>query len=306
VENGGHLKVSESVALSMNPFWINWEYNHGSRVTLNHYQGDPWTSAHGDVVYTATNASVAHITLFDDMRQSQINVTDSYHAWFEMFPAAGTYELELPKRQQWQSWNPPAMWGTSTFTVTNSYIYDRDISLSSGVRVTVNNATDGLSIGWAMFKFGPGFVECEVRDFGNPDIDAGVMVADQTWDLSCVNSSLRVRNTLVRRFWPAVFGNVRLKVFNSNIVDPSVYGPSTMEIYNSTVDHLRVLSGGVPQGGLAYLENVRVRYDIQVNGAGQIVYGYNVTSRNTSSPFNIFQENGGQYITRTTPGAPWR
>ena len=81
--------------------------------------------------------------------------------------------------------------------------------------------------------------------------------------------------------------------------DPRNYGaPSTFEIYGSSIEFV-----GDYNGGLMYLENSTVQIGIEGNGAGSIVYGYDVTMQPGSQ---LMPENGGKYIELKTPGPPWR
>jgi hypothetical protein len=56
--------------------------------------------------------------------------------------------------------------------------------------------------------------------------------------------------------------------------------------------------------GQTYLENSKITEDIQINGDGSTVYGYNVTSRD-GSPLRVHSESGGRFVQLQTPGAPW-
>jgi uncharacterized protein YjdB len=301
VRRGGVLRIENSFAFSSNAFWVNWEYEDGATVSLDHYRGDPWTTIHGSVDYTAVNGSTVKLTLLNDVRGSSVTVADAHHVWLELFPAPGTYELSLPKRQQWGDWQLPALWPATAVHIANSYIYARDISLANDVHATITNTPSGFSLGWSVSKASAGFVDCELHDLGNPNDDGGVFYENMTWDLPCNNSSLSVRNSVLQRAWPVAWGNVHLRVFTSNLVDPRNFGgPATLEIYTSSLDHIAAY-----QGGLVYLENSRIRSDIQVTDPGSAVYAFQVTPRDAVS-FQIYQENGGKYIELSTRGPPWK
>ncbi len=97
------------------------------------------------------------------------------------------------------------------------------------------------------------------------------------------------------------WGNVRLRVYDSNLVDPRVtIEPATMEIYNSTIDHMAAYNGG-----RVYLENTRIRYDIEVKDANSVIYVYNVSPRDTDREIEIIEVDGGRYIELESPGPPW-
>ncbi len=304
VKGGGTLRVENSYAFSSNPFWVSWDYQDHAVVALDHFQGDPWTTSHGKVTYSAVNASSVRMTLLGHLRNASIMITDAHQTWLELFPPAGTHQLSLPGRATWQDWRPPGLWPGSSIDVQNSYIVNTDLSLNNDVNVTISDTPAGFQLGWQVHKDTPGYVECELRNLGNPDDDAGVFYTDATWSLPCNNSSLTIRNSRLLRTWPNVYGFVHLKVHGSNLVDVRNFGggggaAATYEVYNSTMDLLSATNGG-----LMYVENSRIRYDIQVNGAGSIIYSYGLTSR-ASGPFSVYEESGGRYVVRTSPGVPW-
>ncbi len=296
VQNGGILRIVNSHVGSCNIFWINWEYENGSTIYFNHFQGNAWTSMRGSVNYTSINGSTAELTIFQDVINSTIYISDSSNLWLEVFPPPGTVQMSFPALNIWTDWQLSGIWPNTNVMTTNSYLYGRGISLSNGVHATIKDTPIGFGVGWTMTKFDPGFADCELNNIGDPNNDSGVFYANNTWSVPGTNSSLTVINSKLLRIWPALLGNIHLKIYSSNLVDPSVFGPATFEVYNSTIDLIRALG----TGARVYFENCMLRYDIQVNGTNSIVYSYGLTQRDDKM-FNIFQENSGKYIVLQNP-----
>jgi hypothetical protein len=182
-----------------------------------------------------------------------------------------------------------------------------DVSLNTGVHVTVRDGTDGLGVGWDIHKDTPGYVTCEIRGLGTPGADPlsdpGTLYPDKTWDLPCNDSSLRMVNTRLMNAWPNANANVHLKVYDSELVDPRNQGfgtdRPTFEIYNSTIT-----LAAATNGGWIYLENVTVVQDLEANGAGSTIWGYNVQRPGGGLP-TMSLVTGGRYVQLTGPGVPW-
>ncbi len=250
--------------------------------------------------YSAVNYSTVKITFPRELHDSTIRVSDAHHVWFELFPPAGTHEITFPEKRQWTDWTID-MWPNTTVEVERSYLYERDASISDDTHISVVDTPSGFSLGWAIGDSVSGKVNCELRDVGNPDDDDGVSYEHKIWDLPCNNSSLTVKNSLLQRAWPVTWGQVSLVIKNSNLVDPRVFGgPATMEIYDSTIDHIAAY-----QEGRIYIENSRIRYDIQVNDSNSAIYGFQVSQRDQSREIEISEAHGGVYIELDEPGPPW-
>jgi hypothetical protein len=302
IEKGGKLVIENSYAFSSNPFWVGWTFEDGSTVSFDHFVGTPWCSIWGSVNYTATNFSTVELTLFGDVHNTRVEVSNAHHVEFEFFPPPGTYEFSLPKKEQWVDWKIDNIWPNTTIDMTHSYFYARSISLDSNVHVTITNTVDGISVGWAIHKDTPGFVDCEIKGLGEPGNDQGVLYQNTTWDLPCINSSLTIKNSVLQTAWPCSYGYVHLKVYDSNLFDPRNWGPpSTYEIYRSSIHFVAAYNGG-----LIYLENSKVQSGIEINGAGSIVYGYGVSATNPGSNYSIMQESGGKYVELQSAGPPWK
>lgn len=292
IQSGAELRIEDSFAFGANHYWLAWAYEDGSTVYLDHFVGNAWTTIHGSVNYTAINYSTVKLTLFDDTDDTDVYISNAHHVWLEMYPPAGDYEMTLPEKRRWADWNVTGIWPGTEVRVFDSYIYDRDISLSDDTHITVSDTPSGFGLGWAIHKDTPGFVDCELSSLGDPNVDTGVFYQDMVWDLPCINSSLTIRDSLLQRAWPIVWGNVHLRITDSNLVDPRNYGgPATIEISDSSIDHVASYAGGV-----IYLENVRIRYDIEVKGADSVVYGYQVAQRYDDWNMEIIQVEGGAYI----------
>lgn len=301
IKDGGRLIVENSYAFQTNQFWLNWEYEDGSTILLDGFVGQPWTSIHGSVDYTAVNYSTVKLTFLNDVHDTVVEVSDAHHLWFELFPSAGDYEITFPEKRQWVDWQLSNLWPDTVVNVSHSWLYERDISISNDTHITVLDTPSGFSLGWAIGKNTPGFVDCELRGLGDPDKDDGVFYQDTVWDLPCNNSSLTVRNSLLQRAWPVIWGQVRLKIFDSNLVDPRNYGgPATIEIYDSTIDHVAAY-----RGGRVYIENSRIRYDIEVKDPDSTIYGYGISRRDGNGNIEIVEVDGGVYIQLESPGPPW-
>jgi hypothetical protein len=260
----------------------------------------------GRVDYRAVNASTANMTIFG-VHDGTITISDAHDVWFELFPAAGTYDFSLPRAHSWQSLHLPQLWSSVAPDITNSWIQRIDVSLNTGVHVTLRDGVDGLGVGWDIHKDTPGYVTCEIRGLGTPGADplkdTGTLYQDKTWDLPCNGSSLRLINTRLLNAWPNASASVHLKVYDSELVDPRNQGfgtdRPTYEIYNSTIT-----LAAVTNGGWMYLENVSVVQDLQVNGAASTIWGYNVQRSGGGSP-QVSQESGGRFIQLSQPGIPW-
>ena len=302
IKNGGNLIVESSFAFGTNPFWVNWEYEDGSTILFDHFVGDPWTSISGSIDYTAINTSSVRITFLVGIHDTTVRISDAHHVWFELYPPAGEHDITLPTKYEWVDWEISDLWPNTSVEVENSYLYERDIALFNDTHVTVRDTPDGFGLGWGITRDSAGFVDCEIRGLGDPEKDEGVFYEYKVWDLPCNNSSLTVISSALLRAWPVTWGNVRLRVYDSNLVDPRNYGGSTasMEIYNSTIDHMAAYDGG-----RVYLENTRIRYDIEVKDANSVIYGFDVSPREPDREIEIFEVDGGSYIELDSPGPPW-
>jgi hypothetical protein len=300
IESGGTFRAYNSTALQANLLLYNFNYRNGSTVELNHFHSDAWTALEGAVSYTAVNASTVHLTPLLGTNNSRITIRDAMSLSLELYTPPGTYEFTLPKKLIWTDWVINNLWPGTTLSATNSYMTKLSaVALAPGAHVTISN-TDHFILSWAIYKNTAGMVQCELRNLGDPTTTAVTFYADKQWDLPCVNSSLRLKNTNFLNAGLYSYGNVNLKVYDSRLADPQIYsGPGVQEIYNSTVINSFALNGGK-----VYLENVKVEREVQVDGATSEMYGFNVTSL-TATPFKIFQTNGGKYTTLTSAGAPW-
>jgi hypothetical protein len=171
--------------------------------------------------------------------------------------------------------------------------------------VTVQNTPSGFGVGWSINKDSPGYVDCELRNVGQPGTgnENGKYYDAMTWDLPCDNASLTVKNARLEKVWPYIWGFVHLKVYNSNLADIGIYaatgnmyGPiATVEIYDSTIDE--IFDNG---GGRFYVEDSEVSNIIAVRDVGSVVYGYGVTG-----PYQLLKTGGGSYVPLDRPGPPW-
>jgi len=308
IEKGGTLIIKDSYSFSGNPYIVNWEYHDGSTVTFDHFIGNPWTSINGSVNYSAINYSTVRISLFGDTHDPHVHISQAHEVWFEIFPPEGTFTFTLPAKRQWTDWTISDLWLNTTVEVHDSYIYQRDISLYPNTHVTVQNTPSGFGFGWVIRKYSPGYVDCELRNVGEPGVGSeqhggGKYYADMTWDLPCDNSSLTVKNARLDETWGRIWGFVHLKLSHSNgadlgiIGDPgNTYGPiSTLEIYDSTIKE--IYDNG---GGRVYVENSKISNYIDVRDPNSVVYGYGVTG-----PYQVLKTNDGAYVPLDKPGPPW-
>ena len=302
IKEGGTLQAIHSYSFSSNGYWVNWEFESGSTIRLNRFVGDPWTSICGAVDYEAINGSTVSVTFQNSTDGSVVRVAGAHHLWFEIFPPLNrTVDIAFAAKRAWSDWTIATMWPNTVVEVTDSYVYQRDISLGPGNHVTVRDTTDGFSLGWIVYRNEPGFIDCEIAGLGDPDSDTGILYDHRTWRLPCIDSSLTLINSRLERAWPTTWGNVHLVVRNSNLADPRVWdGPATYEIYDSTIDHAAAY-----RGGRMYLENCTVRYDIEVKGAGALVYGYGLSDGLGGLSFAVIEVDGGRYQTSTAAGVPW-
>lgn len=298
--NGGELNISDSYVFWHNKYWVNWDFEDGSTVYFDHFVGNPWTSIHGSVNYTSLNYSTVKLTFLRETHDSIVEISDAHHLWFELFPPAGEHVITFPEKRQWADWELD-LWPNTVVSVRNSYLFERDISISNDTHISVLDTPSGFSLGWAISKDTPGLVDCELGGLGNPNDDAGVYYENMVWDLPCNNSSLIVKNSVLQRAWPVTWGQVNLKISNSNLVDPRVFGgPARMEIYDSTIDHIAAY-----QEGRVYIENSQIRYDIEIKDSNSVIYGYRISKRNEDREIEIIEVDGGSYFELAEPGPPW-
>lgn len=301
VQRGGSLALQNSYAFPSNQFWVNWNYDDGATVSLDHFQGHIWTAiTGGSVRYTAVNASTVWMSIWGGTRNSNVTVSDASSLYFELLLPAGTFSLTLPHKLAWQNWTLPSIWPGATIAATNSFIKDRDVTLNDGTHATVNDTPDGFSLGWGVSGSSGAYIDCELRDLGKPEDASGVLYASKTWNLPCTNSSLTVSNSRLMRAWPFTSGNVHLKVYTSYLNDTRNYGGgATYEVYDSSILLLSATSGG-----RMYIENSTLQQDVEVNGAGSTIYGYGLRTASGSTP-TVYQESGGKYVVLALPGPPW-
>ncbi len=308
IMKGGTLIIKDSYSFMGNPYFANWQYDDGSTVKFDHFIGDPWTSIGGSVDYSAINYSTVRVTFFSDTHDTHVRVSQAHEVWFEIFPPEGTYTFKLPAVRQWTDWTISDLWPNTTVGVHDSYIYQRDITLMPNTHVTVLDTPSGFGFGWIIRKFSPGYVDCELRNVGEPGVGSeqhggGKYYADMTWDIPCDNSSLTVKNSRLDETWGRIWGFVRLRLYNSNGADLGIidnagisYDPiSTLEIYDSTIKE--IYDDG---GGRIYVEDSRISNYIDVRDPDSVVYGYGVTG-----PYKLLASNGGAYVPLDKPGPPW-
>jgi len=299
--DGGKLFITDSYAFLTNQYWDNWDFEDGSTIRFDGFVGDPWCSIDGSVDYSAVNYSTVRLTLSHNLHDASIAISDSHYLHFELYPPAGEHELTFPRKLQWTDWDLSDIWPNTSIVASHSYLRARDISINNNTHVTIIDTPSGFGVGWAISNYSDDFVNCEFRDFGDPDDDEGIFYEDMIWDLPCNNSSLTVKNSLVQRFWPVTWGKVHLKVYDSNLIDPrNLGGPATFEIYDSTIDQIAAY-----QGGRVYLENCKLRYDIEVKDEGSVIYSYGLSGRDEEIDNEIIEVDGGVYIELESPGPPW-
>jgi hypothetical protein len=297
IEKGGVLIIKDSYSFRGGHDVASWDYEDGSTVKLDHFVGDAWTTIRGSVNYSAINYSTVDLTLLDVTHDAKVQVSNAHSVWFEIMPPAGTYTFTLPVKRQWADWTISNLWPKTTVEVHDSYIYERDIDLIPNSHVTVQDTPSGFGSGWSIYKDGPPYVTCELRNVGQPGTgnEEPKYYADVTWNLPCINSSLTLKNSGFERMWPHTWGFVHLKVYNSNLADTGSASNSTEEVYNSSIENISCYAGGH-----VYVENAQVPDFIDVTDAGSVVYGYGVTGT-----YQLLQSNGGAYVTLDKPGPPW-
>lgn len=300
IKDGGSLEITSSYAFSTNEYWFHWEFEDGSTVVMDNFVGDPWTSVNGAVNFTSKNYSTVKLTVQKETAGSSINIQNAHHVWLTLYLPDGKHEMHFPRLQTWQDWNLSGIWPDTEFTIQDSYIFEQDIALTNNTHVTAVDAVDGLNVGWTVSKTSGGFITCVLEDLGEPNNDEGVMYENKTWSLPCNDSSLTLINSKLKGAFPVMWGNVNLRVYNSNLVDPThVGGGGTFEIYDSVIDNLTAKGGG-----RIYVENSVIRYDVEIE-ADSSVYFYSEDVSAPKYPFAVIEIDTGQFIFLDTPGAPW-
>jgi hypothetical protein len=296
VKGGGTLTIKDSYAFGANQYWVKWIYEDGSTIKFDHFVAGIWTSLDGSVDYSAINFSTVRLGLSQDTHDSMVRISNAHHIEFELVPSEGIHTITLPATRQWADLNISDLWPNTTVDVRDSYIYGSDISLSNNTHVTIEDTPAAFGVGWAIHKDSPGYVDCELKNLGKPGDPNGVFVEEMTWDLPCNNSSLTLKNSLLQSAWVVTWGHIRLKIFDSLLIDPIDNGPATMEIYNSTIEIVAAY-----KGGRVYVENSPITKAIQVQDPQSTIYGFGVTG----TP-ELLESDGGTYIELDEPGAPWK
>jgi hypothetical protein len=296
VRDGGELYIKDSYSFWGNQYWVNWEFEDGSKIRFDHFIGDPWTSLDNSVDYQAINFSTTKLTIGNHTQDSSIIVRDAHHLYLELFPPPGTHTLTLPEKHTWDDWLIEDLWPNTIIDARESYIFERDVSLSNGTHITIEDTPSGFSIGWAIHKNEPGFVDCELRGLGEPGDESGVFYELEIWELPCNNSSLTVKNSLLQRSWPVTWGWIHLKIFDSFLVDVRNYGePATIEIYDSSLDIIAAY-----RGGRVYVENTPLREAVEVKDPDSEIYFYQVPGN-----YKVLESDGGKWIMMDQAGPPW-
>jgi len=303
IKQGGILDIKDSYSFWGSQYWVNWDYENGSTIILDNFVGDPWTSMSGSVNYTSKNFSTVYLTFLSNVFNSNVNITDAHNLYLEIYPPENsTFDITFPEKRKWVDWTLNNIWNNTNVNITTSYLLDRDLGISNGTKATVRDTPSGFGLGWAIYYYGGpyDFITCEISELGDPDNNKGKFYTDRTWEIPSNNSSLHIINSTLLKAWPVTWGQVHLIVKNSNLADPRIFsGSGTYEIYNSTIDHFAAYSGTK-----AYLENCRIRNDIEIKDYNTIVYGFNVTKIDNND-FSIMELNGGRYQVLNSPGIPW-
>jgi hypothetical protein len=299
VNNGALLKVISSYSFSTNQYWVNWHYEDGATVYFDDFVGDPWTWMTGSVNYTAINYSTVKLTLDSSIHDAVIRIHNAHHVWLEILPKPGDYNISFPEERNWIYWDLPELWTNTDISITDSYFFNADITLSNDTHVNLVDS-GATGIGWIITNYiDPDYVDCELIDLGDRISRGPKYYENKTWGLPCINSSFTLTRSILDGAWPLIGGKVVLKVYNSYLIDPRSY-EGRMEIYDSVIDHVASYNKGE-----VYLENTQIAYDIEVYDIGSFIYGYNVTDLWPDRPFIINEINGGEYIKLNSPGPPW-
>lgn len=299
VKRGGILSITSSYAFPTNQYWVEWDYEDGSTVLFDNFVGKPNTALFGSVDYTAVNFSTVYLILFYNIYDSNVIVSDAHSLYFEIHPSSGKYDITLPATREWVNWNLSDLWPDTTIEITHSYLFEQYLTLSADNHITVRDSPN-IYLGWNIRKDSEGVVECELRDMGDPSKGGGVFYENQTWDLPCINASLTLINSHLLRAYPQITGNIHLRVYDSNLIDPRARGNSAiLEIYNSNLENVAAY-----EGAKVYLENVRIMHDLESSGADTVIYVYGVMPWESGWKFEIIEVGGGRYIELDKPGLP--
>ena len=299
VKDGGTLDITSSYAFPTNQYWVNWDYEDGSTVILDNFVGNPNTALFGSVDYSATNFSTVFLILFHNIYDSNVIVSDAHSLYFEIHPSPGEHDITLPAIREWVDWDLSNLWPNTTINVTHSYLFEQYLTVSADNHITVRNSPN-IYLGWNIRKDSKGVVECELRNMGDPGEGGGVLYKSQTWDLHCINASLTLINSHLLQAYPQITGNIHLRVYDSNLIDPRARGSSAiLEIYDSDLENVAAY-----EGATVYLENVRIMHDLEVSGTHSVIYGYRVKPWQSGWQFDVIEEGGGQYIELMLPGLP--
>lgn len=291
VKDGGELRIIDSYVFWANQYFVNWNFEDGSTIYLDNFIGNPWTGLQGSVNYTAKQSTVM-LTFLLGVQDSQVSITDAHLLWLELYTPTGTHEIAFPEKREWIDWVIDDLWPNTVLDIQNSYLWERDIAISNDTHITIVDTPSGFSLAWVIFKDTPGYIECELHGLGDPDNNNGVFYEAMKWDVPCNNSSLTVRDSVLQRAWMAIWGSVHLQIYDSNLVDPRNMGlGAIIEIHNSTIDHPATYNGGV-----VYLINSRIRYDIEVKDSDSVIYGYQISPRDENHEIEIIESDGGVYV----------
>jgi hypothetical protein len=296
VSDGGVLDIKNSFCYSGNNYWFNWDYDDGSTIKFDNFNGHPWGSIHqSNVTYSAINFSTAYLTLGSGIRNVNVFISDSHDVYFEIGLSHGNHRLKLPDTSKWTDWIIDDLYPDSIIEVRDSYIFQRDIDLENDAHVTIYDTPDAFNIGWTISNWDSGHKNCELVGLGEPGNDEGIYYEFQVWELPCNNSSLTLQNSRLRAAWPIPAGYLDLVIRDSYLGDPKNWGAARVSIYDSELDAIFAV-----QGGLIYLENCMVNLIIDVSGPGSIIYVYQV-----SGSYEVFERLEGRFIELDEPGPPW-
>ncbi len=307
IRNGGGLIAEDTYVFSTNQFWVNWDYQDGSTIYLDNYKGIPWGWIQGSVDFTALNYSTVHITFGNSTHNARVNISNAHHVDLELQFPIGEHTVSLPENRVWGNWNIQNIWANTSVEIKNSYISQIDVNLTNDVHLTVENSPSGFGVGWPISKKEPGYVYCEVANMGEPNSELdtygdGTYYKFKVWELPCVNSSLTLKNSTLDSVWPQVEGYIQLKILNSRLADTRNYGsPAIMEIYDSSISRVAAY-----KGGKIYIENSIVFNDLEIKDSASVIYVFNVKSKNEYSTFQVYEIDGGKYISLDEQGAPWK
>ena len=162
----------------------------------------------------------------------RVTIRNSPSVWIELtLPSSSSVSTLTFPRGYVTQWGLPTGF-SYTVDIYNSVIDKVDPTVSFGSKTVIQNSTL-YGIGWLVGLGG-------YQDSGSEILDGlrEGYFADQTFSYTKygVNTSLRLVNSSVEKWWPMAFGTMELIIRNARLADPGAMNQSIYRIQDSRID----------------------------------------------------------------------